>query len=320
MNKAYRLFIAVPGLVVVLIAGCASPDLRPFADATQAVSESARKASQSTIEVVASTPYEVDGAPLEPTDANHPAKRLETAWKDRAQGLDGLVQYAASLAGVAEAAKKSRENVDAVGDSLEQLTKFIPQVTLPSAAATDLIKLIAQTAIEIKSYVTLRDALDAAHPAVSDFAGLLKADLASLKNIYRVERDRLETYLDDQYLESNEYYELLLDEQQEIRRFMVDATVGADAGEIEAAELRIMELNEQISAVSPEYEAYRAQLDVLIETNREVEAFFDNLVESVDIWVDTHADLVKAFEEKRVPNVALLVTRAEELRAAFEKL
>ena len=320
MNKEYRFFITVPGLVAILITGCASPDLRPFADATQAVSEGARKASQSTIEVLASTPYEENGVRLKPTDSNHPAKRLETAWKDRAQGLDGLAQYAASLAGVAEAAKKSRENVDAVGDSLEQLTKFIPQVTLPSAAATNLIKLIAQTAIEIKSYVTLRDAVEAAHPAVSDFAGLLKTDLASLKNIYRVERDRLETYLDDEYLESNEYYQLLLDEQQEIRRLLVNATVGTDGDEIEAAELRIMELNEQISAVSPEYEAHWAQLDVLMETNREVEAFFDKLVESVGIWVDTHADLVRAFEEKRVPNVALLVTRAEELRAAFEKL
>ena len=101
---------------------------------------------------------------------------------------------------------------------------------------------------------------------------------------------------------------------------MVNATAGADASEIEAVEVRTMELNEQISAVSPEYEAYRALLDVLIEAYKEVEASFDNLVESVDIWVDTHAGLVKAFEEKRVPNVALLVTRAEELRAAFEKL
>ena len=81
-----------------------------------------------------------------------------------------------------------------------------------------------------------------------------------------------------------------------------------------------MHIDALIASVEPELTALRADLSRLQAALATGKAFYATAAKSIDAWAAAHADIAKALEEKRTPNLTLLAARAQELHALIEDL
>ncbi len=74
---------------------------------------------------------------------------------------------------------------------------------------------------------------------------------------------------------------------------------------------------EGVAAERDKLRSAKMQIEVqLIDGKR----FFATAISAVDAWANAHADLVKAFQENRAPNLVLVAARAQELKQIIDNL
>lgn len=291
-----------------MVAGCQTPDLKPFAAASATIVASINRGGDQAIAPLAGQAAMVNGSLVATGSPEHPANKLQTLWTERRKAADAILVYSESLAAINDAAANRKGNATALIDSVRQLASAIPGVNVSSNAAGDLVIFAVSAGVEVKSWHDMSSAVKSADPAIQLLAGMLRQDLVALSAEF--ESEMLNQLMTSTVPALREVERLHgpLREKQRAQRVIVardpsDATAGAE----------LMRIDGLIAGLQPDLNALRAeqaQLKQILATGKN---FYAAVGRAIDAWAAAHHDLVRVFEENRGPNLVLLAARAQEL-------
>jgi len=301
--------------ILIFAAGCTTPDVGPFVEASETLSKAIRDGGKAAAEVYTSVPYKNRDTNIiiDPEDSEHPGKKIREAWDKRVIAMEGLVRYANSLQAVVGAGMSSRKNAEKFAKSVGELVSYVPTVTAGEAEVVSLTTLITDTAINIKTYRDLSKAVEKAHPIFVHMAPLIKADLEDLDSVFRASANVAEVLLDAEYEEGNVHYYALKSQIKTER-------AGAEDPISDASVTRLNELYSVFTPVEKEYKEYERKLGELISKRVQVESLLREASDTITSWVEAHGDLKRALKDKKNVDVGLLIVRTQEIRDAVEKL
>lgn len=307
MNQAKQVFALLWTILAGLIAGCATPDLQPFADATSAMAGSTRKAGE-----IARSQLQ-RGEAVRPTGANS-LKDFDESWKVRREALDHIEAYATSLAALGTASANAKANMGQAFSALKTLASKVPGYGEAFNAANDLVISIGQSAIELKAYRDMSQFVSAADPIVQSVVTNLDKDLRLLKTLYHSQASAQLRAVKDQAEPSQTYYRKLAAAREGLRK--EGAEILANQGNQEKLTL----LDKHIAVVEPEVKEHEKRILSQAAAMENGLLLFEEASETLKAWGKAHGALHVALTEKRMPDFGLLIARAQELRAAAENL
>lgn len=301
--------------IMIFVAGCTTPDVGPFVEASETLSKAVRDGGKAAAEVYTSVPYKDRKTNLiiDPEDSNYPGNKIREEWDKRVIAMEGLVRYANSLQAIVGAGMSSRKNAEKFAKSVGGLVSYVPNVTAGAAEVESLTTLIIDTAINIKTYRDLSKAVEKAHPIFVHMAPLIIADLNDLYSVFRASADAAEVLLDAEYEEGNMHYYALKSQIKTER-------AGAEDPILDAGVTKLNGLYSVFTPVEKEYKEYERKLGELMSKRVQVESLLREASDTITSWVEAHGDLKRALKDKKNLDVGLLIVRTQEIRDAVEKL
>jgi len=159
----------------LLLSGCGSiPDLKPFADATQAVRSGVVSVGS---EFASAIPADMRCSGSGPS-APLCRVKFSDAWKPRVDALGAIGDYSDGLAQVAAAGRDGAARAEQVVGSATTLLTTVGAV-VPGAIASVATKGLAELA-KARALRSMSEAIEAVHPPVKELFEALDADLATL--------------------------------------------------------------------------------------------------------------------------------------------
>jgi hypothetical protein len=160
----------------VFLAGCGTlPDAKPFADATGALSASAKASGQALTDSLR------EAATVLPDDRGAYERNIasfESSWNVRTRALQGAADYSNAIAGLISASDKSSEAAVNVAGLLSTLANSfgVPVAGAAASVATDIGSFVWQRISIVKASRSLEQAMIEAQPAVDAMAQQLVAN------------------------------------------------------------------------------------------------------------------------------------------------
>ncbi len=298
--------------LAILLVGCKTPDIHPFADATAAVGMSVAQGGDMVVTPLTKRTInnKSPGAP------DHPGVKLATAWDVRRATMEAVVQYSASLVAISDAAAKSQNNASQVVGAVQELARNIPNSGIQAGLdkAGDLLVYVGKTIIEIKAYHDMAKAVQAADPAIQEIAKVLQADFKDLAvEYYNRVNDDLDGLVTD-LRPVERHYQKLKQERDRLRDKVNESVTNTEQGN------ELARISELLSKVEPEYETIRRAIQETELRRARGQRFFQETQAALSAWAQAHASLARTFREKTKPNFILLITKAEELRTLINQL
>ncbi len=166
---------ATATLLILALAACGIPDLKPFGDATAEMASvlgAAYSKTQSALHLAAATSRKTQAF----TDAS---QTLDKNWALTHKAIAALVDYSDSLAALAEAGKKGQETVARLTGAVSNLASSVGALPL-APAAMEIVKLVGGKIIELKAEKDIRKAVVHATEAVNLLAPILRQNFIDL--------------------------------------------------------------------------------------------------------------------------------------------
>lgn len=319
------------------LAACGTlPDVTPFAGATEDLRDA-------VVQVAPAVTAEVQNVP----NGENYVILIGDAWKTRVDAINAMNNYSQSLVAIVGAGNEGSETAEKIGDSfgtmLEQAGKVLPGVTPIAANATDAVKFLIQTYINIKSMKDLENALDAAQPGINTFSKLLSQDLADLDGLVldahlAVENERLfahnEKYgalkaLEEQRTKLQTIYAKAMAENTKHFEAMAEIIINDIGEELKDPPFSKARLKEMSDAISEVDKLIIANDSWLVPIKNEVQKEQERVTATRQLiasaqngvrqWAVAHANLVTAVQEGRAPNFHNLVKTAVEIEDLVTK-
>lgn len=301
-------------LLALLVSGCATPNLKPFADASSTLSISVKRGGDLAIKPLAKTPIWVNNDLVPPGDSKHPYKKLEDSWELRQKAMDAVLIYSTSLDAINEAAAHREENAEALVNSVQQLASAVPGYGAAFNSFGTLVVKGLKITVEVKAYHDMRQAVEAADPAIQLVARRLIEDFTELSNLFVAPLNEQLSNSENSVRPLKRYVKEL-EKRRDALRKEVEGAPGNSGKGIELA--RFEALYAPAAAELKQILSDRGKVEDNIAQGKE---FFANVKLAVDAWAAAHAELVKAFKDQRMPSFALLAARAEELKETVSQL
>ena len=312
INSAGHLFLGLTCLL--LLTSCATPDLKPFAEASKTLSASVNRGGDLAIKPLVRMPIWDGTKYVQPEDAKHPAKALAASWEIRRKAMDAVLIYSSSLVAISEAAANRKGNATELVGSVKQLASAVPALGTGLSAAGDLVVFGLGTYVEIKAWHNMRKAVESADPAIQLVAKALKKDFTELSNEFESKPNDHLIQIDFALRPVNRIHDALTTQREAQRNQVAGAPGDAALG------TELVRLDGLLTAVNVDLNKLQSEKNRIEEFRADGVEFFASAIKATDAWAAAHADLVKCFEERRTPNLALLAARAEELKGIVENL
>lgn len=307
MNRGFIRRLLIPMLMYMTI-GCASPNVQPFADATVDL----RRAVVESGSVTASS-MAVAAEVNKKSWAMKDASRFADVWKDRIMLMDVLVAYSDSVANIALAGKDSKQTAQALGDSVKDLAELVPSSGSAVDQGIDLGQRLIAIGIEIKTFYDLKSAVGAAHETLERIAEFLQNDLADLKRLYIVSSQEMERALDDEFGQRESDRMVFLSKRDNLRMNLVN-----DFNDLNVERLKKVE--DLVAYMEPEHHGYMQRREELLKKRVATIQLFDKAERGVKAWSQSHKELKAALEQNRRPNVRLIISTAQEIKDAVDRV
>jgi hypothetical protein len=295
-------------ITAVFVVGCGVPNVEPFAEATVELRRAIVEGGAMTAEAMTTA-----AATLPGDDANEDAEQFVEIWGDRVKLADVLVGYSDALAGIAGAGVGAQQTAEALGSSIMQLADIVPGTGAAVDAGVRLGEVLVRAGIQVKASKDLGQAVDAAHPALAQVADYLQEDFGDLAILYKKASQDMEKALDDEYGRSLDGRRRLLDKVSKLRLAVI---TDPNDENIE----RVKKVEEVLALMEPEHEAYMQRRHVLSQTRTAAIEMFSQAKAGVRAWIQAHDDLKLAIEQNRQPNVRLILSTAQEIKEAVDRI
>ena len=299
-----------------MLTGCATPTVTGFSDASKTLALAVKTGGTMAITPLATQPIwdDTNKVFIEAGAEEHPFKELEEQWQTRRKAMDAVLVYSASLEAISNAAANRKANAEGLAGSVGQLASSVPGYGSAAKAGAVVIKKGMEVVVEVKAWHDMRQAVEAADGAIQKLAPVIKENLETLG------RQHSANVLVALAAHRKATFTLLTQEKtllknRDAQRAVVDATPG-DA--TKGAELTRLET--LLATVQVDANRARAEKARLRESQRIGKEFFESAAQGVEAWALSHAEIAKAFQENRTPNLGLLVARAEEIRAMVDEI
>lgn len=300
---------------MALVTGCQTPDLKPFAAASADVAAGIAWGGDLAIRQIAREPAIVGSAVIAPDEPNHPARPLAVEWAPRRRAAEAVLAYSGALAAIGDASTNRKANAAALLDSVKQLAAAVPGVSLGTNAAGNLLISAASGVVELKAWRDMRTAVKNADAAIALIAGVIRQDLASMSNLYAGFHTNqiVQARTAAEFRQLTRLYDSLRKEQ-ETKRGLV---AGSPADPITGTDLT--RLDSMLAGVERDLRPRLAAIAHHRTALADGAAFYAAAMAGIDAWAAAHRDLSIAFEQRRTPNIALLLVRAQEIQAQLQE-
>lgn len=296
---AARLLVAAG---VVLLASCALPDLKPFAESTARIHAAVLKT-------------EVD-LPALVRDAGKPddAARLEAHLAVRTQALNGVLRYTESLAHIAAAGQSGASAAGKVGDSLNGLLGVLKAAPL-SGEALSTVTLAYGYIAQVRAAGEFAKAVAQADPVVQTIAGILDKDFKALENLVPQVRPTVQRRV----MERTPEIVALQDyrAQLERQRRQVEKQLGESPGQ-SALVAQARDIGMQIDQTRDRYEPLLAEQREIAVRARTLTLLMAKTRQAVAEWAVVHGSLASDVSAGMSPNVTVLLSLATQIQGLTE--
>ena len=308
------LVVKVSVVCAALLFGCAAPDLRPFAESSKTLDITVVTGGDLAIKPLTRERHWDGTKFVPPDDPNHPSRALGRSWELRRQTMEAVLVYSASLAAINEAAANRKENAAELVASVKELASNVPGLSVGTSAVGDLIVSGLGVVVEIKAWNDMKRAIEAGNPAIQLVAKALEEDFLALSNLFESRQ------LDQIIQKENELrpVQRFYDEvQKNIKAERSKAETGAVPAAVSSELVRLSDVLATVEAERNRLQREKSDLEAQLEEGK---AFFTAATKAIEAWANAHADLVKALEQSRAPNLVVLAARAQELNEIVAKL
>ena len=290
-----RLLLAA---VVLLLAGCALPDLKPFAESTARMHAAVMKT-------------EVDlPALLREAGKADDAARLEAHLAVRTQAMNGVLRYTESLAHIAEAGQSGAASAGKVGDSLNGLLGVLKAAPLSSEALSTVTLAYGYIA-QVRAAGALAKAVEQADPVVQTLAGILDKDFKALEDLVlqvrpTVQRRVMERSAD--IVELKDYREQLEKLRRQLEKQLAQSPGNA------ALVKQAQDLGMLIDQTRDRYEPLLAEQREIAARARRLTLLMSKTRQAVTEWALVHGNLASDVKAGTRPNVTVLLSLAAQIQ------
>ncbi len=296
----------------MILAGCATPDLAPFSEATATLKTAVKQAGDLTVQSIATQTVTIQGQAIAPGDENHPAAELKKSWEKRRRAMEAVAAYSASLAAIADASENRKANAEAVVGAVQELAANCGFST-GTGAAGDILVTVGSTIIELKAHRDLSRAVSSVQPVAAAIAKALTNDFQELAALYESALRREIRRLKNEREGPDAYFSSLIQRRNSLRS--AGAGLAADSRREEMAALSSL-----VAAVQPEIESYDSQIAAHQLALENGLRFYSDAALAIDAWQRAHAEVQRALDENRRPNLSVLMSRALELRELVQQI
>jgi len=253
--------------------------------------------------------------------ASDPVQRWRDVWRERVVVMDRLVDYADSLVALQKASANAGAAARSVADKLAGLAEAAgvvdPTTGVSSAAglAADAAAFVWKQIAVARAGSTMRQSVEAAHPAVLRIAEIVAADLLDTRLIVRgaAEQRRGLLEADGEYAGAAGLRAQVEKARAEVLRVELKAWSAketsrlAELDAVDAAAGRVMQKKgEELRALDA---SEKAQLALLASTS-----------DAIAAWAAAHGRLLAALRDHRPLSLESLEQAAVELRALIKKV
>ncbi len=308
MSKLMKSKIFTFLVLAIFFTGCAVSDLEPFADATVELRRAVIESGAVTAETMAAA-EKTKPSGTEESDA----EKFVDIWQDRVKLVDVLLDYSDALAGVAAAGAEARQTTEMLGNSVMKLAGIVPVTGSAVEAGVQLGQILIRAGIQIKTHRDLGQAVGAAHPALTEVAKYLEADLEDLRRIYQKASQDIESSLDEAYGKRESQRNKLLAKRDKLREAML-ATFNDSNIE------QVKKIEELIAYMEPEHQEHIKLYVELLQKRTATIYMFNKAKVGVRAWIQAHEELKLAIEQNRRPNVRLILSTAQEIKDAVDRI
>jgi hypothetical protein len=318
MKKHVLCLVLVPLLLAVLT-GCQTPDLKPFADSTanlhQAVVRSqdiVRSELQElrTRNVLANEDKLIDAE-----------RKFTNAFVQRIAFMEAVVNYSDSLAAVADAGKNGQANAQALGDSIKKLAEAAGPYGTAVGVGADVFSKIFGLAAQGWAVHSLRDAASKADPIIAAGAEIVQKDMKNIGDVLETAQVPLVTAMEKDYRKDiatrNNLLRFRETQSLEINNLLTKTNWSdllADHNK------KIAEVNAVLDATDKWYlPLHEKETEVQQRLSAESQ-LMQQTATGFKQWEKVHADLVQALKHNRQPNIRVLVSTVLEIKAEIETL
>ena len=301
-------------------AGCALPDLKPFASATQELRESVRQTQQHVQGNLNALARQDDRFKTYAGD-------FSAAWRIRLEILDALLDYSSSLSALAEAGQSGKESAAALADSLKSLADVSGQAGILTKAAVDVGGIVYNVIATVRAAGAIEDAVTAADPAIQDIAANLDRDFEAIaqKLQSRAVLDAAQSYIQERYEKergiNKSYRNALVKRLQDLQNDLVQLLGSAppNGDRVKEAQAAVAQVEALLRSANEQLEA-RAREYAAVERNWEAgQALFAGARAGFRRWAIIHRKLAAGLKAGSPPNVALLLSTVHDLQAVLHE-
>ena len=302
MQTPRRRTLILSALLVLLLAGCALPNLKPFADATAtlhaAVVENNANVLRTYIDI---------GQPQQ-------ADQASTQLAIRVAAMRAVVEYSDSLALIAAAGNSGGDSAAKVAGALDGFLGALSAPALPSNYVA-LAKSLYGAVASVRAARAFADAVERADPAIQGMATILAADLEDTERILMSALVPMERRLTQDISDNKQVVDYR--KQLEKRRREIEKDMAAPFDRSKLDELR--QVNALIDMTRDRYDPLMAKVEDIRHKNVAQIMLNMKARDGVKQWAAIHAGLATSVRQGLAPNIRLLTTTATEIRDILAK-
>ena len=308
------------GGLLLLCAGCTTPDLKPFADSTASLHQAmtmTRDVVQSELSALKKAQVLTNALELADAEKNIPA-----ALEARVAFMEAVVKYSDSLAAVADAGKNGEANAKLLSDSVTQLAGMFGPYGAAVGGVGDIVKTAYKLLAEAAAVHSLKTATAKSDPIIQGATQIMLVDMTNVINVLDIAGKALITKMDDPHMDDYGVRAKLL----KYRKHAM-AKLNSDLKD-EAGYEQVLtqhnkanaETEKTLHGINEWYEPLQAKENEINQRFNQEKEVAQNTLKAFRQWAAVHADLTKALEQNRQPNIRELVSTMLEIKTEIANL
>jgi len=312
-----RFFTGIIALGTCLLSACtAPPDVRPFGDATHAL-------SRAVVVSGATVQEQLKASSLPGNDAH--AAALAAAWKKRIAAMQALCNYSDGLVAVTASAANSAATVQKIANDVAGVASAVGIAMPPAeliAVASEGAALVYKSIANARAARTIEESLTAADAALQGIAAILRADTGQLRQILEEVEDGEDSalQLDLNAKELPREASEVEDKVRELKKSLLATAPPQGSPPISETVARLTALQVVADSLHVKLTALDARRADLHAASLARKKLLLAANAALDDWAAAHQQLIKAVRERRPIDTASLVETVTELRSLIKKV
>ncbi len=283
--------------LLLIVCGCALPDLKPFANSTAELHGAIVKTDSNVKKL------------LVEAGATSGANSISAEIQVRIHAMQAVVKYTDALANIAGAGEKGSENASKIANSLDQFLNIFSVGPLPISyvgVAKGLYGIVAN----VRAAKSFSEAVSKADPAIQSMSSVLISDFILLDSVVAQTTQQIITNI-SAIPENNQ----VIDHRQKLekRRRTLETSISNNPPAT-AKVKELMVVNSLIDVTRDRYEP----LMISMKSTEDKVVIYRDLIgktrEGIKQWADIHANLANAVNTGLPPNTRLLSATVIALR------